>query len=144
MDAAKKGDAVVIDYTVKTGDGRIVGGTQQEGPQTLTLGEGRIFAEIEDGLVGMSAGEEKSVTVSADNAFGPRHEELVIEIPRARLPDDVAPQAGMQLSANGQDGRQITLTIVDVKEDSVVADGNHPLAGEDLHFDIKLVEVKAA
>lgn len=144
MSAAKKGDAVVIDYTVKTADGRVVGGTDKEGPQTIQLGSGKIFPEIEDGLVGMAAGDKKQVTVPSDNAFGPRREEMVMDIPRTQLPADMKPEPGMQLSANAQDGGQLTLTITDVKEEAVTADANHPLAGEDLHFDLKLVEVKAA
>ncbi|MFQ5563927.1 MAG: peptidylprolyl isomerase, partial [Parvularculaceae bacterium] len=144
MTAAKKGDEVVVAYTVRTDDGRVVGGTERDGPQTLKLGEGKIFPQIEDGLAGMAAGEEKAVTVPADDAFGPRRENLVLQIPRDQLPDDDAPQPGMQLSANAQDGQTLTLTITDVGEDAVTADGNHPLAGEDLHFALTLVEIKDA
>lgn len=144
MTAAKKGDKVVIDYIVRTGDGRVVGSTEKEGPQTITLGAGEIFPLIEAQLAGMEAGEEASVTVPSAEAFGPRREELVIEIPRDRLPAEEAPQPGMQLSARGQDGGAIVLTITEVGETAVKADGNHPLAGEDLHFGVTLVEVKEA
>ena len=74
MTTAKKGDIVAIDYVVRTGDGRVVGGTEKEGPQTLTLGQAEIFPEIEAALDGMEVGEEKAVTVPSDNAFGPRRE----------------------------------------------------------------------
>lgn len=144
MTAAKKGDEVVVAYTVRTGDGRVVGGTERDGPQTLKLGEGKIFQQIEDGLTGMTAGEEKAVTVPADAAFGPRRDELVVRIPRDKLPQDSTPQPGMQLSANAQNGETVTLVITEVSEDAVTADGNHPLAGEDLHFALTLVEIKEA
>lgn len=144
MGQAKKGDKVTIDYVVRTGDGRVVGGTEQEGPQTLTLGADAIFAEVDDCLTGMAAGEEKSVTVPSDKAFGPRREDLVVQIPRTQLPEGDAPQPGMQLSARGQDGNTVTLTITEVGEEAVVADANHPLAGEDLHFALTLVEIKDA
>lgn len=144
MTAAKKGDSVVIEYTVRTGNGRVVGGTEREGPQTLTLGAGAIFPQIEDGLTGMTAGEEKAVTVTSADAFGPRREELVVQIPRAQLPAEQAPQPGMQLSARSSDGQTIQLIITEVGEEAVTADGNHPLAGEDLHFALTLVEIKNA
>ncbi len=144
MAAAKKGDVVAIDYVVRTGDGRVVGGTEQQGPQTLTIGSGDIFPEIEAALDGMTVGEEKSVTVASEAAFGPRREEMVVQIPREQLPADQAPQPGMVLSARAQDGSTVSLVITEVGENAVVADGNHPLAGEDLHFGLTLVEIKPA
>ncbi len=144
MAAAKKGDTVAIDYVVRTGDGRVVGGTQEQGPQTLTLGSGDIFPEVEEALNGMAEGEEKAVTVGSDAAFGPRREEMVVQIPREQLPEDQPPQPGMSLSARTQDGQTINLVITEVGEEAVVADGNHPLAGEDLHFGLTLVEIKEA
>lgn len=144
MAVAKKGDAVVIDYTVRTDEGRVVGGTEQGGPQTLVLGEDSLFPELENALVGMEPGEQKKVTVAADNAFGPRDETRIVQIPRSQLAPEPAPQPGMQLSARASDGGEVTLTIVEVGGDSVTADANHPLAGEDLHFTVSLREVKAA
>lgn len=144
MVRAKKGDQVVVDYVVRTGDGRVVGGTDREGPQTLTLGSDAVFAEVDDCLTGMNAGDEQFVTVPVDRAFGPRREELVVQIPRAQLPQGETPRPGMQLAARGQDGNTVNLTITEVGEEAVVADGNHPLAGEDLHFALTLVEIKDA
>lgn len=144
MSTAKKGDTVSIDYTVKTGGGRLVGGTEQNGPQTIVLGAGEIFPEVEAALIGMTPGEEKAVTVSADNAFGQRDEAMVIEIPRERLAPQPDPQPGMQLSATAQDGGEVILTIIEVGEAAVRADANHPLAGEDLYFALTLRDVKAA
>lgn len=144
MTVAKKGDQVVVNYVVRTGDGRVVGDTKQEGPQTLTLGEDAIFPEVDACLAGMSAGEEKTVTVPSKRAFGPRRDELVVQISRAHLPEGQPPQPGMQLSARGEDGNVVNLTITEVGEEAIVADGNHPLAGEDLHFALTLVEIKDA
>lgn len=144
MTAAKTGDIVVIDYSVRTGDGRVVGGTEQAGPQTLTLGKAEIFPEVEAALTGMEAGGEASVTIPSDKAFGPRREEMVVQIPRTQLPTDQPPQPGMQLSAKAQDGSTVNLTITEISDTAVTADGNHPLAGEDLHFGVTLVEIKQA
>ena len=144
MAAAKTGDTVVIDYVVRTGDGRVVGGTEREGPQTLTLGKSEIFPEVESALQGMQVGGEAAVKVDSANAFGPRRAEMVIQIPREQLPKDQAPQPGMTLAATAQDGSTINLVITEVGDEAIVADGNHPLAGEDLHFGVKLVEIKDA
>ena len=144
MATPKQGDTVTIDYTIKNGDGAVVGNTQEAGPQEITLGQSQIFPQIEEALTGMKVGDEQTVAIPSDNAFGPRREELVIEIPRQNLPAEPAPQPGMQLQAQGQDGQQIMLHIVEVGEQSVKADGNHPLAGEDIIFDVTLREIKQA
>ncbi|WP_425409954.1 FKBP-type peptidyl-prolyl cis-trans isomerase [Hyphococcus sp.] len=144
MTNAKQGDTVVIDYTVRTGDGRVVGGTEQAGPQTLTLGKAEIFPAIEAALEGMEVGAEKAVTIESANAFGPRREEMVVQLPRDQLPQDQPPQPGMTLSAKQQDGTTVNLVITEVGEKNITADGNHPLAGEDLHFGLTLVEIKEA
>ncbi|WP_395075202.1 FKBP-type peptidyl-prolyl cis-trans isomerase, partial [Hyphococcus sp.] len=111
MTAAKTGDTVVIDYSVRTKDGRIVGGTEKAGPQTLTIGKAEIFPEVEAALTGMEVGAEKSITIPSDKAFGPRREEMVVQIPREQLPAEQPPQPGMQLSAKAQDGSTVNLVI---------------------------------
>ena len=144
MQAATKGDTVLIDYTVQTADGRVVGQTEEGAPVAVTIGEAQIFPEVEAALDGMEVGAERAVTVSSDNAFGPRREEMVIEIPREQLPSDTAPQPGMTLAAQQQDGSTVNLTITAVGDETVTADANHPLAGEDLNFALKLVDIKEA
>ncbi|MCM8556980.1 FKBP-type peptidyl-prolyl cis-trans isomerase [Sphingomicrobium sediminis] len=144
MTSAKTGDTVSIDFVVQKADGTVVGNTEQSGPQTVTLGQNQIFPQVEEALQGMSVGEEKKVAVDSDKGFGPRRDELVIDIPRANLPADPAPQPGMGLQAQNQQGQPINLVIIEVGEESVKADGNHPLAGEDLVFDVTLREIKDA
>ncbi|GMM94058.1 peptidylprolyl isomerase [Qipengyuania sp. MTN3-11] len=144
MTTPSNGDTVTIDYAIKRSDGQEVGSTQQSGPQQITLGSGQIFPQIEQALTDMKVGDEQSVDIPCDKAFGPRREELVIDIPRANLPPEPAPQPGMQLNAQGQDGQPITLFVVEVGEEAVKADGNHPLAGEDVTFDLTLRDIKQA
>ncbi|MCJ8190047.1 FKBP-type peptidyl-prolyl cis-trans isomerase [Sphingomicrobium aestuariivivum] len=145
MTTAKQGDTVVIDFTVKKKNGALVGSTESAGgPQTLTLGDEQIFPTIDAALTGMSVGEEKTVELSCENGFGPRRAELIMDIPRDKLPAEQAPEVGMSLAAKGQSGEVHSFVIIDVAEDKVTADGNHPLAGEDLVFNVKLLEVKAA
>lgn len=144
MTTPKNGDTVTIDYVLRRSDGEVIGDTQQEGPQDIQLGSGQIFPQIEQALTGMEVGDEQKVAIESDSAFGPRREELVIEIPRDNLPPEPAPQPGMALQAQQQDGSPLTLYVVEVGEESVKADGNHPLAGEDITFDITLRDIKQA
>ena len=144
MTTPNSGDTVTIDYVLKRGDGEIIGNTADVGPQQVQLGAGQIFPAIEEALTCMSVGDSKTVEIASDNAFGPRREELVIDIPRANLPPEPAPQPGMQLNAQTPDGQPMTLFILEVGEEAVKADGNHPLAGEDVSFDLTLRDIKQA
>ena len=144
MTTPNNGDTVTIDYVLKRGDDEIIGNTEEVGPQQVQLGAGQIFPAIEEALTGMSVGDRKTVAIASDNAFGPRREELVIDIPRANLPPEPAPQPGMQLNAQTPDGQPMTLYILEVGEEAVKADGNHPLAGEDVSFDLTLREIQQA
>ena len=144
MSTAKTGDTVTIDYTVKKSDGTVVANTAESGPQDLTLGGGEVMPALEEGLAGMEVGAEKTITIPSEKAYGPHNPELVIDLPRANLPPEPAPQPGMQLQAQAQDGQPMMLTITEVGDESVKADANHPLAGEDITFDVTLREIKQA
>ena len=89
----------------------------------------------------MAVGESKSVTIEPDQAYGPRHEQLVQEVPRSALPDDLEASVGMQLQSQAPDGRVMTFVVAAVADESITVDGNHPLAGQPLTFDIELVSI---
>lgn len=144
MATAKKGDQVLINYVVRTADGTIVGQTQDDTPIALTIGNAEIFPEVEAALDGMDVGQEGEAVVPSDNAFGPRRDDMVIDIPRTQLPPDMTPEPGMTLGAQQQDGSTVQLVVTQVGDETITADGNHPLAGQDLHFGLKLVEIKTA
>lgn len=144
MTTPNNGDTVTIDYVLKRTDGEIVGNTQEVGPQQIQLGSGQIFPAIEEALTSMEVGDQQSVAIASDNAFGPRQEALVIDIPRGNLPPEPAPEPGMALQAQSPEGQPMTLYILEVSEETVKADGNHPLAGEDLTFDVTLRDIKQA
>lgn len=144
MTTPNNGDTVTIDYVLKRGDGQEVGNTAQIGPQEITLGTGQNFPQIEEALCGMKVGDAQTVSIPCDKAFGPRRDELLMDFPRADLPADPAPQPGMVLNVQTPDGNQMAFVITNVGEDTVKADGNHPLAGEDLTFDITLRDIKQA
>lgn len=144
MTTAKKGDTVLLTYIVKTADGTVVGKTEDDAPVPVTIGSAEIFPEVEAALDGLEVGKDSAAVVSSDNAFGPRRDEMIVDIPRAQLPCDLTPEPGMTLGAQQPDGSTQQLTITKVGEESVTVDGNHPLAGEDLHFGLTLVDIQTA
>ncbi|MGB3167023.1 MAG: peptidylprolyl isomerase [Alteraurantiacibacter sp.] len=144
MTTPNSGDTVTIDYVVKTGDGQQVGTTADAGPQDIVLGQGQIFPQVEQAITGMEVGKETTVEIPCANAFGERQEQLVVDIPRANLPPESAPQPGMQLQSQTPEGQPFILHIVEIGDETVKCDANHPLAGQDVTFDITLRHIKQA
>lgn len=141
MEKAKEGDTVKVHYTGKLEDGTVFDSSDKGDPLQFTIGEGRIIPGFEQAVVGMSPGEAKTTTVPSEDAYGPRREEMVIEVPRDQLPPDLQPHVGQRLRSRQRDGRTVVLTVADVSEANVKLDANHPLAGRDLTFDIQLMEI---
>jgi peptidylprolyl isomerase len=103
-----------------------------------------VIKGFDDGVMGMTVGEKKTVEIPVDDAYGPRDPEAIIEFPIDRFPPGMQPETGMQLAMNNGQGQQIPVVIVEVKPDVVVLDANHQLAGQDLIFDLELVDIKSA
>ncbi|MBZ9894643.1 MULTISPECIES: peptidylprolyl isomerase [unclassified Mesorhizobium] len=143
MTQAKNGDTVRINYT-----GRLADGTQFDAsggePLQFTLGEGQVIPGLETHVEGMEVGEKNTVTVPADAAYGPHRPEAVLSIERVRVPDNININIGTQLQARTREGRPMQVTVVGVDDARVKLDGNHPLAGKDLIFDVELVEIVQA
>ncbi|NIQ97191.1 MAG: peptidylprolyl isomerase [Desulfuromonadales bacterium] len=156
MAQAKNGDRVKVNFTGKLEDGTVFdtttpeGGCEhdeggcEEGPLELTLGDGEFFEQVEEALVGMQAGETKTVVVSADDAFGVYDDDMVFNVPRDQVPSHIKPEVGQQLELVGEDDQVFVVTVVEVTDDSITIDANHPLTGEDLTFDLELLEVHPA
>lgn len=138
MPTPTTGDTVTIDYVLRRGDGEEVGTTAGIGPQRIVLGSGAIFLAIEAALMDMAVGETRTVAIPCAEAFGPRNATRVMEIPRTDLPPGPEPEPGMTLQAQRADGSPLRMHVVEVGADSVTVDANHPLAGEDLTFDLTL------
>ena len=111
-------------------------------PLEVTLGEGSLIPGFEKGLINMVVEEKKTVTIPKEEAYGEVRKELFQELGKDQLPADITLEVGMGLVARGEDGRERQLRVSEVRDTTIVIDANHPLAGQDLIFDLKLVEIK--
>lgn len=141
MTAAREGDTVRVHYSGRLDDGSEFDSSREAAPLEFKIGEGQIIPGFEAAVVGMEPGNSRTVTIPSEAAYGPRREELRQEVERSMLPDGLAVEPGLQLQASGPGQRPLVVTVTEVKEASVVLDANHPLAGENLTFEIELVEV---
>jgi FKBP-type peptidyl-prolyl cis-trans isomerase 2 len=141
MAQAQSGDLVRVHYTGRLADGTIFDTSMEREPLEFTLGEGELIPGFEQAVLGMTAGESKTATILADQAYGPHHTERVIDVERHHLPPDLQPELGQQLQMTRPDGTTVSVVVTTITETQVTLDANHPLAGQDLIFDIMLVEI---
>ena len=141
MTQAKSGDTVRIHYAGTLDDGTEFDSSAGRDPLEFALGGGQVIPGFDSAVDGMAVGESKSVTIPPDEAYGQRHEQLVQQIPRTTLPEDMEPAVGMQLQSQGPDGQVMNLAVMEIVDDSITVDANHPLAGQALTFAIELVEI---
>ncbi len=138
---AKEGDTVKVHYTGKLKDESIFDSSQDAEPLELTVGSGQVIPGFEKAVVGMGVGDSKTVEIAAAEAYGPYRNELVVEIEKERIPEDLPIEVGQPLVLRQADGPPIRVMVTDISEQSVTLDANHPLAGEDLTFEVELVEI---
>ncbi|HEY9708705.1 MAG TPA: FKBP-type peptidyl-prolyl cis-trans isomerase [Oculatellaceae cyanobacterium] len=141
MVQAKAGDTVKIHYTGKLDDGTVFDSSVNREPLEFTLSGGQVIPGFDQAVVGMSPGETKTQKIPMDQAYGPYREEMVVEIAREQMPPDLQPEVGQQLQIQQANGQTVPVMVTVVTDSTVTLDANHPLAGEDLTFDIQLVEV---
>lgn len=141
MSQAKSGDTVRIHYTGSLDDGTEFDSSKGRDPLEFAIGGGQVIPGFDSAVEGMAVGENKSVTIEPDQAYGARHDQLVQEVPKSALPDDLEAAVGMQLQSQAPDGQVMMFVVAAVGEDTITVDGNHPLAGQALTFDIELVEI---
>lgn len=164
MSTAKKGDSILLNYTGTLEDGTIFDSTfeadcssddcsdgdcstddcgcdHETGPMKLVIGSGEFFPQIEEALIGMSTGEKKSVLIPAAEAFGEFDDSKVFTVPVADLPEDFDGEVGDELILSGEDDEEMGVTVVEKTAEEITFDANHPLAGNDLTFELELVEI---
>lgn len=166
MAQAKNGDTITINYTGTLDDGTVFDSTlegidcgdeecsvddcgddecgcgHESGPMTFVLGQAILFPLIDEAIVGMAPGEKKKIRIPAADAFGEYDKERVFTVPRADLPEDLVPEVGDELVLSNEDDEELGVTVLETTADEVTFDGNHPLAGEDLTFEVELVSIQ--
>jgi len=137
---AKTGDTVRVHYTGTLGDGRVFDSSEGRDPLEFTLGSGQVIPGFDDAVTGMSPGDVRTVTIPSTEAYGARRDEMVVMVPRSQFPDDLEPAIGQQLQVS-QEGQTFVVTVTEVTGEAVTLDANHPLAGQDLTFELQLVDI---
>jgi peptidylprolyl isomerase len=143
MTEAKRGDNVKVHYTGKLADGTVFDSSDGGEPLEFAVGSGQVIQGFEEGVVGMKVGESKVVEIPVAKAYGERQDEMVIQAPIEQVPTDLKPELGMRLEMGGANGEVLRVEVVEIADTHITLDANPPLAGEDLTFEIELVECTA-
>lgn len=141
MAAAKEGDNVKVHYTGKLKNGEVFDSSEGRNPLEFKIGQNQVLKKFEDSVAGLEIGESASIVIPPEEAYGTRQENLVIKVPADNFPSDIKPEIGLKLQSKSPDGQVIPLKIIDFDETVITVDANHELADEELHFDIKLIEI---
>ena len=141
MAQVKNGDVVKVHYTGKLASGEQFDSSEGREPLEFTVGAGQMIKGFDAALPGMIKGDKKTINITPEDGYGPRSEEAIIEFPKENVPADMKLEPGMALTLSNQQGQPVPVVVVDVKEDVIVLDANHFLAGQELVFDIELVEI---
>lgn len=141
MAQMQTGDKVSVHYTGKLGDGSIFDSTVGEDPFVFTLGEDDLIDGFVSAVKTMEVGEKKTVTIGVEDAYGEWHEDMVIEVPRSEMPDDFDLKVGDELEVTDEEEEPMLVMVSELSDDTVTLDGNPPLAGEALTFELELVAI---
>ncbi len=141
MTQATSGSTVAFHYTGTLSDGSVFDSSEGREPLSFTMGQGQIIPGLEAAVEGMSEGDEKTVTVAAEQAYGERDPNAMQQIPREQIPDHIPTEPGTQLQMQAPNGQAIPVVVAEVSDSHVTLDANHPLAGKDLTFAVKVVSV---
>lgn len=141
MTQVKENNTVKVHYTGKLENGQVFDSSEGKEPLQFTTGKGQMIPGFEKGVLDMKLNEKKTITISEAEAYGGVNKDLIQEISKTHLPQDMAPEVGMGLISKAPNGQEMNLLVVEVKDETIVVDGNHPLAGKDLTFDLEVVEI---
>lgn len=141
MQQVKIGDTVKVHYHGRLTDGTTFDSSEGRAPLEFKVGSGAVIKGFDEGVMGMSVGDKRTLEIPAFEAYGVTEPERVVEFPRDQFPQDMEPEVGMQLNMTSSSGDAFPVVISEVKDDVIILDANHPLAGKDLIFDIELVNI---
>uniref|UniRef100_Q3AU03 Peptidyl-prolyl cis-trans isomerase n=1 Tax=Chlorobium chlorochromatii (strain CaD3) TaxID=340177 RepID=Q3AU03_CHLCH len=141
MATVKQGDTVKVHYAGKLDDGTLFDTSAGREPLQFTVGGGQVIPGFDNAMIEMAIGDKKEVVIAVEEAYGPHSDELVTAVPRERFPADLELEIGQQLQVGLENGQQAIVMVVDITDEAVTLDANHPLAGQELTFEIELVEI---
>lgn len=141
MQQVKKGDKVKVHYHGRLTNGETFDKSEGREPLEFEVGSGMVIKGFDDGVTGMEVGQKKTINIPYDEAYGPLNPDMMIEMPKDRFPKDMELEVGMPLSMSDGQGQQFQVLVQEIKDDVVILDANHPLAGQDLIFDLELVDI---
>lgn len=141
MSQVTANDKVRVHYTGKLDNGQVFDSSLEREPLEVQLGQGQLIPGFEAGLIDMAVSDKKTINIPAAEAYGESKPELIQEVPKTQLPPDINPEVGMGLVSRTPEGREIQLVVADVKDETIVVDANHPLAGKDLTFEVELIDI---
>ena len=141
MQQVKKGDQVKVHYHGRLNSGETFDKSEGREPLEFEVGSGMVIKGFDDCVSGMKVGDKKTINIPAENAYGEKSAEMLIEYPKSQFPEQIELQIGTDLMMSSASGQQFQVKIADIKDDVVILDANHPLAGQELVFDIELVEI---
>ena len=141
MRQVKKGDTIKVHYHGKLSSGETFDKSAGREPLEFEVGSGMVIKGFDDGVTGMAEGDKKTINIPFNEAYGPRNPDMMIEMPKENFPEGMELEIGMPLGMSDGQGQQFQVIVAEIKEESVTLDANHPLAGQDLIFDLELVEI---
>ncbi|MEM1043361.1 MAG: peptidylprolyl isomerase [Bacteroidota bacterium] len=141
MSYATAGDTVRVHYTGTLADGTEFDSSAGRPPLEFTVGGGQVIAGFDEAVTGMATGESQTVEIPADQAYGPRRDEMMLSVPPEQFPENLDPEVGEELELTDSSGQSLAVRVAEVTDEAVTLDANHPLAGEDLTFAITLEEI---
>ncbi|XLS27406.1 peptidylprolyl isomerase [Flavobacteriaceae bacterium M23B6Z8] len=141
MSKVKENDVVKVHYTGKLSNGQVFDSSLEKEPIQIELGKGQLIPGFENGLIGMEVNEKKTIEIEKEKAYGEVRKELFQKVPKSALPQEMKPEVGMGLVGTNPDGSQQQFRIVQIEAEDIIVDANHPLAGQDLTFDLEVVEI---
>ncbi len=142
MSQVKENDTVKVHYTGKLSNGQVFDSSEGREPLEATLGQGMLIPGFEKAIIDMKVNDKKTVNIPKEEAYGDIQEGLFHKVDNSQLPEEIKPEIGMGLTSKDAEGREFQFRIAEVNDDHIIVDGNHPLAGQDLTFDLELVEIK--
>lgn len=141
MQQIKSGDKVKVHYHGKLTSGETFDSSEGREPLEFTVGQGQVIKGFDNALIDMAVGEKKTVEIPVVDAYGDRRDDMVVDYPKEQFPQEMTPEVGMQLNMSDNQGNNFPVVITEIKDETVVLDANHPLAGKDLVFDLEVVEI---